>query len=286
MPVAAGGDARDEVAQTPTLAFLKSGRGIDKEAAAMYRKMILEGVDSKVIIALLDELIVGTALSALDAVKKDVGGGQLSLSPKEEKMASKYQKMLKMGIPPERKMTSDEIGPTIISAVLDKIKSNKAQDKLADGEGLIAAKYQNMIKMEVPIDGIRHKMMMEEVNAKITNAVFDVLPKQQAKVGTIQLSSEEDAITEKYPKMLKMGVPLDGVKHKMDLEGVNFKVVSALVQEASSLATGDVESASANPPKKSTKAAGPTLLNEEEAIATTYHKMLKVCIPKEAGDTR
>ena len=82
--------------------------------------------------------------------------------------------------------------------------------------------------------------------------------------------------------MLKMGVPLDGVKQKMDLEDVDFKIVSVLVHESSqSSAIGDVESVSANPPKKSTKGAGPTLSKEEEAIATTYRSMLKVCIPEE-----
>ena len=126
-------------------------------------------------------------------------------------------------------------------------------------------------------------MTMEGVDTKVINALLGLSKKQPAKVCEIKLSSEEEVIAEKYCKMLKMGVPLDGVKQKMDLKDVDFKIVSVLVHESSqSSAIGDVESVSANPPKKTTKGAGPTLSKEEEAIATTYRNMLKVCIPKEA----
>jgi uncharacterized protein (UPF0335 family) len=139
-----------------------------------------------------------------------------------------------------------------------------------------------MMKMGVPIEDLQHKMTMEGVDTKVINALLGVSKKQPAKVREIKLSSEEEVIAEKYCKMLKMGVPLDGVKQNMDLEDADFKIVSVLVLESSqSSAIGDVESVSANPPKKSTKGAGPTLSKEEEAIATTYRNMLKVCIPKE-----
>jgi hypothetical protein len=140
-----------------------------------------------------------------------------------------------------------------------------------------------MMKMGIPVEGVQHKMTMEGVDTKVINALLGVSKKQPAKVCEIKLSSEEEVIAEKYCKMLKMGVPLDGVKQKMDLEDVDFKIISVLVHESSqSSAIGDVESVSANPPKKSTKGAGPTLSKEEEAIATTYRNMLKVCIPEEA----
>ncbi|KAL3815366.1 hypothetical protein ACHAXA_000753 [Cyclostephanos tholiformis] len=290
-----------EVALSPTSEseLTKSVEGIEKDAPVMYRKMmktglpadlgrhkmLFEGVDSKVIIDLLDESNDGFAALAFAAVENDAGEELLNLSPEEETVASKYRKMLKMGIPSDavrHKMTSDEICPKILAAVLDEINPNEAQEKLGDEDEKIVAKYRNMIKMGVPIDGIRRKMTMEGLNAKDMNAVMDVSPKQQTMIGAIQLSSEDDAIAEKYRMMLKMGVPLDGVKHKMDLEGVDLKIVSAVEQGASmSSAAGD-GSISVDPPKKSTKSTGPTLSNEEEAIAAKYRNMLKVCIPKEA----
>jgi hypothetical protein len=290
-----------EIALSPSSGLPKASGGIiDEGVAAKYRKMIktgvpadavrhkmiAEGVDPKAISALLDETTAGAAVLTFADAKKDAGGGQLNLLLEDEKTASKYRKMLKIGIPPDavrHKMTSDEIGPTIIAAVLEETKPSGAQDKLSDEEEAIAAKYRNMMKMGVPIEGVQHKMTMEGVDTKIINALLGVSKKQPAKVCEIKLSSDEEVIAEKYRKMLKMGVPLDGVKQKMDLEDVDFKIVSVLVHESSqSSAIGDVESVSANPPKKSTKGAGPTLSKEEEAIATTYRNMLKVCIPKEA----
>ncbi len=289
-----------EVALSPTSEFMKSVGSIEKDATAIYRtmlksgvsadavrhKMISEGVDSKIIAAILDEKNDEFADSGLAFVRKDFEGIQLNLLPEEEKAASKYRKMLKMGIPPDvvrHKMMSDEISPTILAAVLDETKPDEPREKLVDEDEAIAAKYRNMINMGVPIDGVRHKMTMEGVSAKIINSVICVSPKQQAVVGTVQLSSEEHAIAEKYRKMLKMGVPLDGVKHKMDLEGVDFKIVSALEQEASpSSAAGDCSIASFDLTKKGIKSVGPTLSKEEETIAAPYRNMLKVCIPKDA----
>ncbi len=76
--------------------------------------------------------------------------------------------------------------------------------------------------MGVPIEGVQHKMTMEGVDTKVINALLGVSKKQPAKVCEIKLSSEEEVIAEKYRKMLKMGVPLNGVKQKMDLEDVDF----------------------------------------------------------------
>jgi hypothetical protein len=38
--------------------------------------------------------------------------------------------------------------------------------------------------------------------------------------GVIQFTGDEDVIASKYRKMLKVGVPLDDVKHKMNLDGI------------------------------------------------------------------
>ena len=107
--------------------------------------MIAEGVDPKAISALLDETTAGTAVLTFADAKKDAGGGQLNLSLEDEKTASKYRKMLKIGIPPDavrHKMTSDEVGPTIIAAAaaaVEETKPSGSQDKLSDEEDAIAA---------------------------------------------------------------------------------------------------------------------------------------------------
>lgn len=67
----------------------------------------------------------------------------------------------------------------------------------------------------------------------------------------------------------------------MQQESVDLKIISVLVGEAS---PGEVGEAGGAKPasKKSAKPAGPSLSKEDEAIASKYRNMLKVCIPKEA----
>ena len=99
-------------------------------------------MDAKAISALLDETTAGTAVLTFADAEKDAGGGQLNLSLEDEKTASKYRKMLKIGIPPDavrHEMTSDEIGPTIIAAAVEETKPSGSQDKLSDEEDAIAA---------------------------------------------------------------------------------------------------------------------------------------------------
>ena len=215
------------------------------------------------------------------------------LSEDEEKLASKYRKMLKMGIPPDavkHKMTSDDIKQKIMDAVIGgpggENKAGTPGLKLTDEEEATASKYRKMMKMGVPEDGVRHKMAMEGVDAKIIAAVFDVTDQGKAMADTAnrqQLSDEEEVIASKYRKMLRMGVPLEGVQHKMKQDSIDSKIISALVDEISPSSIVDAESSTIKPAaesKISTKQAA--LSKEEETIASKYRGMLKVCIPKEA----
>jgi hypothetical protein len=139
-----------------------------------------------------------------------------------------------------------------------------------------------MLNMGIPPDAVQHKMTSDDVSATIMAAVLERATQGRANEGG-ELTSEEEVIADKYRKMLKMGVPLDGVKHKMTQENVDLKIVSVLVREASpSSADAEVESNNRHQSKMTAKVDGPLLSEEEEAIATTYRNMLKVCIPKEA----
>jgi len=236
--------------------------------------------------------------------KKNEDNTASSLSEEEEKVASKYRKMLKMGIPPDavkHKMTSDAVQPKIMNAVLDVNKPRQDTSKegggkqLSDKEEATVSKFRKMMKMGVPADGVRHKMMMEGVDAKVIDAVFDESTKQEeptkkdASTTIPKLSSEEEIIANKYRKMLKMGVPLEGVQHKMKQESVDLKIISAIVEEASPSSSNDSsqnETVAKKPskPQNSAKSVvgGPALSEEEEKIASKYRGMLKVCIPKDA----
>lgn len=237
------------------------------------------------------------AAAASSKTNNNVAAAGGPLSEDEEKVALKYRKMLKMGIPPDavqHKMASDKIPTKIASAVLggDKDqtndgKSSESTTKLSEEEEATANKFRKMMKMRVPAEAVRHKMTMEGVDAKIINAVFDDVDASSSSQKTAtagaamaqeqQLSSAEEVIASKYRKMLKMGVPLDGVEHKMKQDGIDLKIVSALVEEVSPSSGNAKRATKPQEPKKA-----PSLSKKEETVASKYRNMLKVCIPRDA----
>ncbi|EJK47036.1 hypothetical protein THAOC_34273 [Thalassiosira oceanica] len=215
---------------------------------------------------------------------------QAELSEEEETIASKYRKMLKMGIPSDavrHKMTSDGIAANITSSVCDEgaRTANKSitKDDLSSDEEAIAAKYRRMLKMGVPPDGVKHKMASDGIDSKIVQAVFAPPGAEQKPAAPVKnkLSEQDEVIATKYRKMLKMGIPLDGVRHKMTQDGVDMKIVSVIVSEADPSAKFEDESVAKAAPKKSAPKE-PLLSDEDETIASKYRNMLKVCIPKDA----
>ena len=216
---------------------------------------------------------------------------QAKLSEEEEKIASKYRRMLKMGVPSDavrHKMTSDGIAANITISVCDEgagaANKGVTKDDLSSDEEAIAAKYRKMLKMGVPPDGVKHKMESDGIDSKIVQAVLappSAEQKPAAPVKKNQLSEQDEVIATKYRKMLKMGIPLDGVRHKMTQDGVDSKIVSVIVSEADPSSKREDASVAEAAPKKSAP-KGPLLSAEDEKIASKYRNMLKVCIPKDA----
>ena len=205
---------------------------------------------------------------------------EVNLSPRvldqaavNRSVPEKYGKMLQMGIPPDavrHKMTMEGVDPEIVKLVVDPEEvqdTNSGEDgsSLSAEEEVIVAKYRKMLKMGVPPDGVRHKMTTEGVAAKIIDAVLN---ESDSKEETNKLSDEEEAIATKYRKMLKMGVPSDGVRHKMTTEGVDPKIIDAVLAPPQS----EQESGS-----KQQQLSG-----EEEVIASKYRRMLKMRVPLDA----
>jgi len=207
--------------------------------------------------------------------------------------------MIKMMIPPEavrHKMTMEGVDAKIIDAVFAADtadpplqESKDSRSKLSEEEEAVATRFRKMIKMMIPPEAVRHKMTMEGVDAKIIDAVFvadaaaPTLQESKVVAQEQQFSNEEEVIASKYRKMLKMGVPLSGVEHKMKQEGIDLKIISVLVGGE---ASPTEDSASTTKPSKSKKSSkseeGPSLSDEEEAMASKYRTMLKICVPKEA----
>lgn len=142
--------------------------------------------------------------------------------------------------------------------------------KVTTGEvnGSVPEKYGKMLGMGIPPDAVRHKMTMDGVDPSIVKLVIDSSEVPLAHCDESGLSPEEEAAADKYRKMLKMGVPPDGVRHKMTTEGVDSKIIEAVLTVPSeSLASESKQQ---------------LLSVEEEVVASKYRKMLKMRIPLDA----
>ena len=117
-------------------------------------------------------------------------------------------------------MTSDEVPPKIVSAVLaGKSKqqspkgenSDNSRSKLSEEEEAVATKYRKMIKVKIPPEAVRQRMTMKGVDAKIIDAVFaaDAADPtlQDLKDSRSKLSEEEEAVATRFYKMIKMMIP-------------------------------------------------------------------------------
>ncbi|KAL3786593.1 hypothetical protein HJC23_008189 [Cyclotella cryptica] len=205
---------------------------------------------------------------------------EVALSPRvsdanavDTTVPEKYRKMIQMGIPPDavrHKMTMEGVDPAIVDRVLDSNEASPHEMKDGNGSSLsgeeefVASKYRKMLKMKVPTEAVRHKMMSEGVDARIIDAVLNGPTEVE---DSNVLSEEEEVVASKYRKMLKMRVPPEAVRHKMTSEGVDPKII---------------ESVLAPSPEAEIETSSNQLSTEEEVIASKYRKMLKMKIPLDA----
>ena len=267
---------------------------------AVRQKMNLKGAPANVVAAVLGDDNNKTASnetesSAPKAKTRD-------MSEEEEKLVSKYKKMLMVGIPPDavrHKMVTEGIELKVVAAVLGDDHNKKENESEASDprQALLAAinekgkESDTSTKSSEPIDP--RQALFAAIKNKGNNGSSDSPSKssapsdpKQALFAAIKsksnLTEEEEKVASKYKRMLKMGVPLDAVKHSMTKEGVDSKIAAAVAEEASPQVTAS-ESIPTTPARpKSVPKTGPVLSEEEEKIAAKYRKMLKLCIPKEA----
>ena len=136
----------------------------------------------------------------------------------------KYFKMLKMGLPMDavkHAMKRDGCDPSVID--LDPAKSLKSQRVGGEDDGPPLrddpdySKYFKMLKMGLPMDAVKHSVKRDGKDPAIMDLDPDKSIKSQMKSDSVDdgLPLKEDPEYEKYFKMLKMGLPMDAVKHAM-----------------------------------------------------------------------
>ena len=117
---------------------------------------------------------------AIESSAKEKQESVVALSAEEEAIASSYRKMLKMMIPPEavrHKMKKDQVDSKIVLVVLgedpsEEKRSKKIENSLSEADEQVAETYRKMLRMKVPRDGVRHKMVKNGVSEHIIEAVL------------------------------------------------------------------------------------------------------------------
>jgi hypothetical protein len=274
------------------------------------QKMNLEGAPASVVAAVLgDDNNNNNNNTAADEKESSVSKTKTSdLSEEEEKLVSKYKKMLMVGIPPDavrHKMVTEGIELKVVAAVLgDDHNKKENESEVSDPrQALLAAinkkgkDNDTLTKPSEPVDprqalfaAIKNKgndggsdgSSKSSAPSDPRQALVAAMKNKSAESSKSNLTEEEKKVAAKYKRMLKMGVPLDAVKHSMTKEGVDSKIAAAVAEEASPEVTAS-ESMPTTPARpKSVPKTGPVLSEEEEKIAAKYRKMLKLCIPKDA----
>lgn len=229
------------------------------------------------------------------------------LSSQDEEIALRYRKMLKLGMPEsavEQKMAADGVSQHVQDSVRAGVASPKTSEasvvtKLESPKGLslsteddeTAAHYRKMLKMGMPEGAVQQKMSAEGVSQQIQdNVLAGEEPSGERSIAVSassrtlkglagaaltpnasSLSSSEEEIAYQYRKMLKMGMPDGAVLQKMSVDGIAQNIQDSVIAGEVPLAPkGDAS----GPFKKAS-----SLSREEENVASTYRKMLKMGMP-------
>jgi hypothetical protein len=241
-----------------------------------------------------------------------------SLDNEEEKIAEKFRKMIELKMPigaVQHRMRLEGVPSKIIASVLSEMdqcplppafvaavelpsspvstftattvndgKSTCTTEKLSDQEEKLVKEYKLLLKRGLPADSVRHKLTRDQVDMKIVAAVFaedetnDKSASEDGKAAKMDLTEEDNAIAEKYRKMLKLKIPEGAVRHKMTQDQVDPKIVSAVFGDQPSDTNHEAEIQVIRKKRNEQE----ILSEEEESIASQYRKLLKLQVSKEA----
>eukprot|EP00980_Cylindrotheca_fusiformis_P002473 scaffold584_cov132-Cylindrotheca_fusiformis.AAC.26 len=205
------------------------------------------------------------------------------ISDSDQKIINSYKKMLQLRIPADavrHKMVKDNVDSRLMNLVLGESDGapptnqnpNPTTNGLTASEEKIAATYQKMLKLKIPVEGVRHKMEKDGVDVKIILAVLGdngtTTKTSNATTVTNTLSSADEEAAAPYRKMLKLRMPKEAVEHKMKKDGISPKIMASVL--------------GVSPDSFSGRQKESKLTDEEESIASSFRKMLGLKISKES----
>jgi len=240
----------------------------------------------------------------------------LLLSENDETIATRYRKMLKTGLPVGavlHKMAMDSIEQHIQDSVMKgggtpgnemaaTAVSNTTTPSgsivvslLSKEDEIIATRYRKMIKTGLPIGAVLHKMAMDKIEKHVQDSVINgggtpgnemaaiAVSNTTTTSGVVvvsSLSKEDEIIATRYRKMLKTGLPMGAVLHKMAMDRIEKHVQDSVINGGGTPANEMAATAAAvSDTTTSGSAVVSSLSKDDEAIATRYRKMLKTGLP-------
>ncbi len=177
-------------------------------------------------------------------------------------------------------------------------KESPASPAAGNGNSASLDKFRKMIKMGVPAGAVRGKMAAEGIPSKLIEEVLSggggggsagrggPPPPQSQKAGggSSVLSPSDETIASQYRKMMKIGLPVGAVRHKMMSDEVPQHIQTSVI--AGEVSGGGTSSSrtTGGPPGRSAPSGGPVskLSPEEENVAGKYRKMMKMGLPEGA----
>ena len=256
-PISNSGNSKNEETISPAKTKMVSSNDSmqqDEIIITKFQKMLKyniprEAVEHKMINEKIERRLIDVVLE-----EKETAKVVMSLTSAEEDIASRFRKMIKVSIPHEavlQKMKIESIPQKIISAVfegtdfggtvqkdIDVAEKLKAVTNMSNEEKEVAAKYQKLLKIKMPPEAVRHKMISDNVSDKIIGLVFGCETSKvkgtNQRQGTQILTKEEESTVMKYKKMLKVGMPPEAVRHSMTKEKIDQHLVKRVFDNASS----------------------------------------------------
>jgi hypothetical protein len=211
-----------------------------------------------------------------------------TLTPKEEEIAKKYLMMLELKVPLNEVKSSllkDGVDNKIVTKIMREavdmpvnvvnapdlpsspVSTMTCSVAQVSDESEIAAPYKKMIRLRIPAEAVRHKMIKDEISPRIIDLVLGTGGAVYNKINDdLALSSEEAVLVLKYQKMLKISIAPEAVRHKMRQDQVNNKIIAAVFSQNE---------------KEKVEATRLNLSIEEENIAKKYREMVRLKVPKE-----
>ena len=165
---------------------------------------------------------------------------------------------------------------------------------LSENDETIATRYRKMLKTGLPVGAVLHKMAMDSIEQHIQDSVMKgggtpgnemaatAVSNTTTPSGSIVvslLSKEDEIIATRYRKMLKTGLPIGAVLHKMAMDKIEKHVQDSVINGGGTPGNEMAAIAVSNTTTTSGVVMVSSLSKEDEIIATRYRKMLKTGLP-------